>query len=253
MFCFYLIIQYHEHHRAVFFENAYQVSGWVFGKQDQAVGYFSLRRVNDSLMAENARLREETAFSFYKTLHHLGTFNDSILKQKFRYIPAKVINNSVNKTNNFFTLDRGKIHDVSTPAGVITSNGVAGIITHASPHFSAGMSVLHQDFTLSVQIKESGHIGSLQWEGRSPDILTVTDIPRHHTVKVGQQIVTSPYSRLFPEGIDVGEIIEHEIDPITNFYRIIVRPSVEFRDLKYGYIIQNNMAGELLELENEVQ
>lgn len=251
--CFYLIIHYHEHHRAVFWDNAYEISGWVYDQTESVNSYLNLRQVNDSLRAENARLREQAESSFYRSLHHIGELEDEVLKDQFKYISARVINNSVNRPNNFITLDRGTMHDVEPPAGVITANGVAGILTHASRHFSAGISALHQEFNLSVQIEESGYIGSLSWEGNAPNVLRVTDIPRHKNVREGQKVVTSPYSRLFPEGIEVGEIFHHEVDPITNFHIIRIRPSVAFEDLRYGYIIHNTMAEEQVQLENQAR
>ncbi len=252
--CFFLIIQYHTHHREIFFKNVYEISGFAFQQRSNVLNYVHLREVNDSLMAENARLRETMPSSFFKhsgalDLSDTLSLRDTLFRQQYQYIPARVINNSVNRPNNYITLDKGQNHNVPSPAGVVTQNGVAGIVTHISAHYSAGMSVLHQDFNLSVKIFESGHIGSLVWEGKNPERLTLHHIPRHKTVKKGQLVVTSPYSRLFPEDINVGIIEDFEVDPVSNFYVISIRPAVIFRDLRYAYIIRNEMAGEQTQLE----
>jgi rod shape-determining protein MreC len=275
---FFLIIRYHEQHREIFFSGFYAVAGYTYEQRTNIVNYFRLKDINQELLIENARLRaagslllqnSPTATSSPQSSNDTTDYpvdtiagnipvtpglhynsGDTLFDGQYTYIPAYVVNNSVNRPNNYLTLNKGQLHGVPFPAAVITSRGIAGVVTHISGRYSAGMSVLHQNFSLSVKVLETGNIGSLVWEGTRPDRLVVQYSPRHKNIQPGQKIVTSPYSRLFPENIPVGTIIDYEIDPVSNFYIIEIEPAVNFRDLRFAYIVRNNLAGEQFRLEN---
>lgn len=253
LFCFYLIIKNRSYHQSVFFNYTYELSGRYYNSIHQITSYLNLKNVNDSLMAENARLRTELLPSLYNTMHEVKLIKDTIYEQKYEYIPAEVINNSVNLQNNYITIDKGKRHGLQHTMGVISPNGVTGIVRNVSNNFSSLISVLHKDFRISAKISETNFIGSLSWSGENPDILVLNDLPLHYEIKVGQKVVTSPYSRIFPENIPIGYVEKVEIRQTENFYTVYVRSAVDFRNLNSVYIVKNIMSTEQQQVEKDME
>jgi rod shape-determining protein MreC len=111
------------------------------------------------------------------------------------------------------------------------------------------MPVLNRNFRLSAKIKKNNYFGSLVWPGESPDEAVLMDIPYHVRLEIGDTIVTSGYSAIFPEGLTVGTISDfNRLE--GNFYRINVRLAVDFKNLDYVYLIDNLLYDEQVTLEN---
>ncbi len=263
--CFYLLIQHQYFHSSRFANVAYEVTGEYYEGYTNAVEYFNLRRVNDSLMAENAELRNQLNNSYYNnrprnelraqdtveafTVEGEDIKDTSFKKQQYRHIPANVINNSVTKRNNYITLDKGSKQGIEKRMGVVSSDGVVGIVKTISPHFSVVISILHNDFRLSAKIRESGQVGSVTWDGVDPKVVQLKDVPMYVDIKQGQTVVTSHYSGIFPEGIPIGEIIDYKVKKGDNFFTIDLKLNTTLRNLKYVYVIQNKMQEEQQKLE----
>jgi len=262
--CFYLLIQQQYFHSSRFANVAYEVIGKYYEGYTNAVEYFNLRRINDSLMAENADLRNQQNNSYYNNRPRSelraqdtveaymveGDIKDSSFKkQQYHHIPANVINNSVTKRNNYITLDKGSKQGVGKRMGVVSSDGVVGIVKTISPHFSVVISILHNDFRLSAKIRESGQVGSITWDGVDPKVVQLKDVPMYVDVKKGQQVVTSPYSDLFPEGVPIGAVLDYKVKKGDNFFTIDVKLNTVLRNIKYVYVIRNLMQEEQQKLE----
>src|SRR5690606_20366802 len=129
-------------------------------------------------------------------------------KQAFRYIPAKVINNSVDEASNFFTIDAGSEQGIRPDMGVISPNGIAGIIKGVSANFSVAISALNLKAKISAQMRKSKDYGTLEWDGTSPLLGILRNIPTHIRIEKGDTVETSGFSSIFPEGILVGTVEE---------------------------------------------
>ena len=165
---------------------------------------------------------------------------------------GKIVNNSVNRQKNFFTLNKGSRQGISIDMGVISPEGVAGIIVACSENYSLAMSLINIDFRLSSRIKSNGYFGSLTWDGRDYRYAILNDIPQHVNVQIGDTIETTSYSAIFPEAMMVGQVSDIRRSG-SDFYRITVRLSTDFRRLTYVDIINNNSREEQIILEDEIQ
>jgi len=212
--CLFLIINTQYFHNTVFANWTQQLVGNYYEGYTNTVKYFELSRLNDSLRTENAQLRNRLDHAFYyfekpgipdpdsvsapRLKTATDTFRDDTLMyrkiRKYKYFPAKVINNSINKRNNYITLNKGSVQGMEEPMGVITEHGIAGIVKSVSEHFSVAISVLHNDFQLSCKIREIEQVGSLSWNGNDPNIVQLKDLPTYLNIRKGQQVVTSQYS-----------------------------------------------------------
>lgn len=245
-----LLIQHHHHQRSFFMHSGNAVAGRVYAGVNALGSYLSLSQVNRDLAAENARLLElnELAFMESDTLIHVS--RDTTGTTRFLFTSAQVINNSVQRRNNFLTLNKGRRHGVEPDMGVITVNGVVGIVNHVSERFSTVISLLHQDMQISVRLKSHDHIGTLVWEGDNYRRATMTYIPSHVELARGDTVVTSGFSRMFPGDVFIGTVSGFEIRQGENFFSAEIDLALDFNKLGYVYVVTDLMGPELQELES---
>jgi rod shape-determining protein MreC len=250
---FYLIVQNNNFQRASFINSTNAVSAAIYSYVSSITEYVHLKPANELLAKENALLRAQTPNAFYNNIVLHRSVNDTLFKQQFTYITAKVINNSTGKRNNYLTLNRGQIHGIKPEMGVIASNGIVGIVKDVSPHYCSVLSLLHKDTKISAKIAHTNYFGSLVWEGGNPRFATLLDIPKHVDLKIGDRIITTSYSAIFPEGITIGTIAAFEVKPGANFYTIKIFLSTEFQNITHVYIVNNLMKEEQQKLEEAIK
>ncbi len=247
-----LTASYQYYHQAFFIHSANIVSAKVYDTFDRVTSYLSLQKVNRQLLDDNTRLLNKQRENFVITDTDVFIAHDSIYYRRFSYLHAQVINNSVNRRDNYITLNKGSIHGVAPDMGVIAGNGVMGIVRNVSSHYSVAMSLLHSDMLLSVRIHKNDHIGSLQWEGTNYREAHMTYIPPHVELSVGDTIVTSGYSVVFPENILIGTIKDWEIRRGETFYTATIDLALDLNKISYAYIVKNLMQEEQKDLELSV-
>jgi rod shape-determining protein MreC len=229
------------------------MSGSVYSFFDNINQYFYLKSTNDALVQENVRLRKMISTSYVKIVNNVHQETDTIYKQQFSFIDAKVISKTVNKRNNFFMLNKGSSNGIEVDMGVIAPNGVVGIVVKTTPNFSLVMSVLHQDSKLNVRNERTKTTGTLVWNGSNYAIGQIVDMPSSILLKVGDTIVTSGFSRDFPEGIMVGRVKNFAKDKGTGFYKVNINFSTDYNKLEYVYVIKNFFKIEQDELLKDVK
>jgi len=213
-------------------------------------GYFSLREMNSNLATENSELRNEMErFTRQENLKFVSV-TDTVFKQQYQYTSAKVINNSVNKQKNYFTLNKGRRQGIKVDMAVTSGDNVAGVIVGCSENYSVAISLLNLDFRLSARIKSNGYFGSLSWDGRNYRHAVLNEIPQHISVSIGDTVETTGYSAIFPEGIPIGKVSDLKKSG-SDFYQITVELYTDFRKLYYADIIGNMKKTEQLELERQ--
>jgi len=211
--------------------------------------YFSLREANDQLAQENNELRNQLAR--YKSVDTLTwqIRRDTVETPLYTYIPAVAITNSVSDLHNYITLNIGAAKGVEPLMGVITHNGLVGTVVSVSEHYSLVMSLLNTDFRASVKLANSGAFGSLRWTVKNNyREVVLNEIPQHIPVNVGDTIVSSGRSEMFPSDVPVG-IVKDYIKR-GNFYEITVTLLADFKRLRYVEVVNNKYRNELRELES---
>jgi len=254
VFCFYLIYQNKHYNEVVYMNVANDASGKVYETYRGVNDYFYLRKFSDSLVQENAMLRAQLAESKYDLKIDSGRISDSTSKtvQHYSYIAARVIQNSVNHAKNLIYLDRGRMQGVQKQMGVINGNGIVGQVISVTDNYCAVMSVLSKDFKVSVKFKKNEFFGNMQWNGVNTTSASLEDIPKHVPVKVGDTLVTSGFSQLFPRNVMVGTVTKVKMEPDKNFLDITMNLSTNFQSLSYVYIV-NNMRKEEIQVLDTLQ
>lgn len=263
IFIFYVVVSClllfgsNPYQRSVFFGSSNRVVAKVYEVSDAFTGYFGLRTTNaelehynGELELENIRLRRLLQQYSYAAAADSLAACDTIL-QHYDFIMAHVINNSVARLENYITLDKGSADGVAPEMAVVDHRGIIGIVNVVNEHNSVAISVLNTKLHISCKVKGTDCFGSLVWDGRSAAYAILEEMPRHVEFAVGDTIVTSGFSAVFPDGIMVGTIHDHARQKDDNFYAMRVKLSTDFTQLGAVRIIGNRMQDSRQELEKE--
>jgi rod shape-determining protein MreC len=223
--------------------------GRYYEKANVLREYLSLRSNNDYLVAENARLRKSLLESKVGITAPVLEQNDSLLyHQRYQYTPANIINCTTNKQYNFITIDKGSLAGIRPEMGVISAEGVVGIVDNVTEHFSTVISVLNRNIKISGRFKSNKFFGSFEWPGDNYKYGKLNEIPLHVPVAKGDTILTTGYSSIFPEGIAIGYVDKYKVSG-GNFYDIDIRISTDFKRITQVYVVTDLMKTEVDSLE----
>jgi rod shape-determining protein MreC len=251
---FWLVIGNSTFHNASFFNTSNNIVASIFGLRQGVYQYFDLVYENDNLAKENAFLRDLISQQKYEMI----LADSSLLKStdttiQYSYIPAKVINNSTRRNNNYITVDKGYKDGLVPGMGAISSFGVAGVVKTVSNNFATLYSLLHGDMQISSMLSSLGVFCTTKWDGVDPLYANLLYIPRHVEIQEGDTVTTSGYNAIFPEGIPIGKIKSYYIEENETFYNVIIELSSDFQSLSHVYLIHNTYKQEKdsIELINE--
>jgi rod shape-determining protein MreC len=244
-----LLFNYNEFQGSSLYSVSSTVSGSVNNIFSGISEYFSLRKTNRVLIEEMAKLHSRIPEAFYTTDLNIFYKKDSIVKLEYKYISAKVISNSSNKRNNFLMINKGSIHGIENHMGVIIGNKIVGQVVSVSPHFSWAMSLLNKDSRISGKFKKNNQLVNVEWNGGSYRKGQVREIPKHIRMIIGDTIITSGNSDIFPEGLLIGTITEFINAQDENFNNGEILFSTDFNSLGYIEVVVDMMRKEKEELK----
>lgn len=244
----------------VFGENDYQQAALInlgrdiTGRLNQRITswteYLDLKSTNQNLAQENTSLkvallkqelmRDETV-----------VIPDSLFERKYFYRPARVVSQSVNRQRNFLMLNAGSKDGVEPEMAVISSEGVVGIIKGVSENFSTVISLINIDIRISSRLKSNDYFGSLNWDGLDYRYAILSEIPHHAEVLLGDTVLTSGFSAIFPYGLPIGTVEDYEIKG-ANFFDIKVKLFTDFKKLSHVYVLGSLLKEERTELESQI-
>lgn len=247
--CGYLIVRNNNFQRASFVNSTNRTAAKVDAGVSAVTEYINLRSTNDALSRENAALKTLLPDVSYIDSAIHASRKDTIYKQQYTFLTAKVINNSINRRSNYLTLNKGSRQGIKREMGVICTDGVVGIVKDVSDHYCSVYSFLHKDTRISAKLKNTGYIGSMVWDGFDPTHGSLNDIAKHVKVSKGDTVITSSYSAIFPEGVMIGIVDEVNAKSGNNFQDISVKFSSPFGKLTYVFIVNNLFKDEQRALE----
>jgi len=245
-----LVFNRNSFQRAALLNTTQQVVGGGQNLSYEVRKFLTLGKVNDSLAQEIALLKEQLLEQQYA----MPKMSKVSYKEPELYslLPAKVISNSIDKRNNYITLDIGSYDGVERNMGIISKNGPVGIVKGVSGSFASGISLLHPDFAVSAKIDELNENGLVLWEGGSTEYVSMTNVPSHVNVEKGQTVVVNSYSYIFPEGIPIGVIEEFDLNEGTAFFNIKVKLHNTMRNLDHVFVVKNVSVSDKNNLEESV-
>ena len=253
-----LLFQYNSYQGSAWFSSANAVTGKLYEWDANVETFFSLTKVNQELTQRNAYLEQEvqklsdSLVSVIKdsSIYHRDQF---ALLRNYRLIPAKVVANSIDKPGNLMTIDKGSADGIRKDMGVISGTGVVGIVYLVAEHYAIVIPVLNTKSNISCMIQNRGYFGYLRWKGGVSDLAYLEEVPRHAHFKLGDYVVTSGYSAVFPPGVRVGRILHvfNSADGLS--YRVQLRLSTDFARLRDVCVIDDTAMKERLEIMRAAQ
>lgn len=253
-----LLFQYNSYQGSAWFSSANAVTGKLYEWDANVETFFSLTKVNQELTQRNAYLEQEVqklsdslvSVTKDSSIYHRDQF---ALLRNYRLIPAKVVANSVDKPGNLMTIDKGSADGIHKDMGVISGTGVVGIVYLVAEHYAIVIPVLNTMSNISCMIQNRGYFGYLRWKGGVSDLAYLEEVPRHAHFKLGDYVVTSGYSAVFPPGVRVGRILHvfNSADGLS--YRVQLRLSTDFARLRDVCVIDDAAMKERLEIMRAAQ
>lgn len=237
-------IRAQSYHHSKFFNSANWIAGNIYETSNSITTFFTLGEENKKLVEENKRLRTQLFNQEKEPLQPLDS-----TKINYQVIAARVIKNSYSLPRNYITLDKGSADGLEIDMGVITANGILGIVEHTSKNFAMVQSILNVRSRINAKLKNTNHYGSLVWDTEDYRHVQLKDIERLVPLKIGDTVVTGASSSIFPENIPIGIIQNFEINNTQSSYLIDVELFNDMTTVKNVYIIENHQRKEIIELE----
>lgn len=244
--CIITIVRYSRYHEAVFGSMANRITGKINKQYNSVDDFFKLRKTNDSLVKANEilynKLKDNYGIPDSISPRVIDTINVDSLRQYriFTYLNAKVIASSTTSPSNYVVMFGDNVPKMRKGMGVIdANNGVIGQVTEIDGKYAVVMGLLHKDSHLSGKLFKGGETGTVSWDGKITNILTLNNIPKSAKVAVGDSVITSGLSSIFPRGLMMGTVSEVVNEEGSNFYTLKLRSTADFTNLQFGYAIEN--------------
>jgi rod shape-determining protein MreC len=254
IFCIISIVRNNRYQSAFYFSNTRKVAGKISEVNHSIFDYFGLYEKNEALSNENLSLRRHLKENYVIESRKIFTVNDTVYKQRYEYIPAEVISNTINLQNNYITINRGSSSGIEEGMGVFSPEGVVGRIIKVSENYSIANSILNSNVKIVPKIAEMNKSkGTLYWSGRDPNFIDYKEVNKYEQIKKGYHIVSSPYSKYLPENIPIGIVDKIETKPSDDFYQIKVKLAVDFGKINTVYVVKDLFNAELQRLEDKLK
>lgn len=230
-------------------------NSWISGYIDQGTAYLRLKQINEELVRQNKSLmielygKDKTAIPNFRKVH--DTLGGG---QIYSFVDGEIVFNSINRKDNYFTINRGKRDGVYPKMGVTAPNGIAGIVINTTNSYSLVQSVLSVNkIRINAALKNSGYFGTLTWKGENSRVMNLADIPKYVPVKVGDTVVTDGKSAIFPRGVTIGTVAGYQVDRKTGYWDIAVELSEKMGTLSKIYVVKNLKKAEVQRIQDTLQ
>ena len=245
-----LLFKYNSYQGSVWLSSANAVVGKIYEWESDALSFFTQTRANEELTIRNFYLERQV--DQLRRLYAEATRDTTVMERnelqflsQYQLIPAKVVDNSLNKLENLMTIDKGRADGVEVDMGVACGNGVVGVVYLVGDHYSVVIPVLNASSSrISCAIRDRGYFGYLHWYGGDPTVAYVEDIPRHAKFKLGEWVVTSGFSSIFPSGVMVGKIEQAYNSSDGLSYKLKVQLSTDFSCVRDVVVISDRSIAE---------
>ena len=219
--------------------------GRILGFERSIFEYFNLKDINEQLIKENYILFNQNIQLKKNTEIKKG-------EETSEFLVAKILKNSWNKNRNFIVINIGAKNGVMSQMPVMNNNSLVGMTVLVNKNFSTVISLINTSLMISAKIKNTGHFGTLSWDGIDYSILQLRDVPKNAVLTIGDTVVTSSYSNIFPEGLKIGKISKIKNEKSTNFMEIDVELFTDFTRLNSLYLREKKDKKERNQIEENI-
>ena len=218
----------------------------------------------DALRKENERLKQQLeALQYENTLQQVKlTRMDELnqlydLDEYYANYPkeaAQIIAQSPSNWYHSMTIDKGALDGITEYMPVLSGGGLLGHVATVYQHYSRISLLVSEDNYVYGEVLRSGdHVGVEGDAALGRDGLCKIEFYIQQVdIAVGDEIVTSSMSNVYPPGIRIGKVIkiEEKGDGITGI--AYVEPFAELENLSYVLIVTDNSKKPDLTIEEAV-
>ncbi|SFF24300.1 rod shape-determining protein MreC [Thermoflexibacter ruber] len=253
--CTWLIIRNNAYQSAAAFTSSNQLVAYIYDIRNYFTSYIALPRMNDELAQENKKLYEQVAFlkKEIEVLEMNKAKQNADFLANYEYIPAKVINNSLLRTKNYLTINKGRKDGIEEGMGVVSNSGIIGKVKACTDNYSTVISLLHENIQVASRIKKNNIICTTKWDLLDYREANVLEIGRHVNLSVGDTIVASGFSEVYPENYPIGIVKTINYPKSNSFLEVKIRLTADFASLTYVYVIKNKKQNEIDKLEKAIK
>lgn len=255
---FLLLFQNNSYHHGSFVNSSNRMIGSLMEGWSSITDHFDLESENERLAAENAQLRGQLESAWLTRIngHGVRLHNDTSYEQQYTYTDAHVINRTVSKQHNYFTINKGSLDGIRKDQGVMGPNGLVGYVKEVSPHYAVVLLVINLNFSTSAMVQGTSSTGVIEWTGEDNQLASLKDLPQHAQLSPGDTVVTTAQSGRYPAEVAIGivEQVERELAGDGGGYQwASIRLISNFPEMQHVYVIDNHLRKEQQNLENLVQ
>ena len=195
-----------------------------------------LREKNVQLTLQmEAMLQSEAQFHDMRKL--VGFKQDSSLT----LIAGQVVNMGASSNLSSITIDIGSNDGVKVGQPVVVPGGVVGKTVVVGKNTTVVQIINDVNYRLSVRIIPSGSVGILQFLNNNN--CEVRELQKNAEISIGDKVVTSGFSQIYPKNLPVGEVIE-VLDERNSFQKVArVRIKPNLGALMYVFIVMGGQDG----------
>jgi rod shape-determining protein MreC len=188
-----------------------------------------LHRQVDQMQAELRDTRERAAEA--ERLEKLFKLNE---KSTYQSVVARVIARDPSMWFDSVTIDKGRLAGVEVNMPVVTAGGIVGRVVSTSPWSAQVMLVTDEKSGAGAivgQLGQSNALGSVKGMGEN-GLLEMRYVSGTEKVQVGDSVTTTGQDAIYPQGYNVGEVVEVKPGSATQAQIIHIRPGAGLERLK---------------------
>lgn len=203
----------------------------------QGILFSDVRKENEELRKRNADLMIQV-----NKLREYALTNEQYLEMlalkdttAYSLIASSVVAISYSINQHTITIDKGTDNGVTEGNPVINGYGLVGIVMEAGRDYSIIRTLINSQMKLIVKNERIGYEGILKWDGKN---LLVTNIPKTAEIKKGDKIITSKLSSIITIPASIGTV-QRVLNPELGYFNdIIIKPDVDFYNLKAVFVVK---------------
>jgi rod shape-determining protein MreC len=187
--------------------------------------------------AENELREARQAADENRRLKGLLDFSGEV---EYGTIPARVIARDPSVWFNSLILNRGAAHGVEVDMPVATPEGIVGRVVAVGPLTSQVLLLTDERSAAGAvvgQLGASDAIGSVRGYGKN-GLLEMRYVSGLAAVNVGDTVVSTGQDRIYPPGLNVGEVVEVIPGSATAPHTIRVKPGARLDSLREVLVLK---------------